>query len=126
MRKFILLIVLVVILCLVGVPFALAQVQVQKSKDLRDFMLQPPNSVYREYRYSEETFLFYNIIAAQEASQLNAQKIKVLEELVKKLEKLVEDLERTEFKRQISLPSKNTDPNDIYGVEIVELSEVVE
>ncbi len=47
----------------------------QRSKDLRDFLEQPPNNVYQEFGYSEETLLLYNIIANRERLTTSRQQI---------------------------------------------------
>ncbi len=80
---------------------------VQRPKDLRDFLAQPPNSVYQVYGYSEETFLLYNIIAVMEASQKQELRIKALEKQVAELEKKIE---RRTSNAELSTP--NTDPNN--------------
>jgi len=58
-------------------------------KDLRDFLLQPPNNIYAEYGYSEETLIFYNLIKLREACMEYEARLKALEQQVAELKKPV-------------------------------------
>ena len=66
---------LVVILC--NVAFGVNEVQ--QPKPLRDFLVQPPNSVYQTYGYSEETLLLYNLIDLKVTNNQQEARIKALE-----------------------------------------------
>lgn len=65
-----------------------------KVKDLRDYLLQPPASVYAEYGWNEDTFRLYNMVANKELGQGHEPRIKALEDNVAKLLIEVNDLKK--------------------------------
>ncbi len=68
-------IVSIILLIMVVVAFA----QPQPIKDLRDFLLQPPDKIYRDYGYNENTLVLFNIARLIEVSKDYEKRIAVLE-----------------------------------------------
>ena len=85
------------ILVLVILAAMVALIGYAHGKDLRDFLLQPPASVYQEYDYSEDTFRLYNMVATKELGQSHEARIKALENNMGKLR-----IEVNELKKQVS------------------------
>ncbi len=62
-----------------------AQVQGEVVYALRSALFTPDNAIYAKYGYSEETLLFYNIVALKEISINYELRIKALEKQVVEL-----------------------------------------
>ena len=77
----------------------------QRSKDLRDFLEQPPNNVYQEFGYSEETLLLYNIIA-------NRERWQKADVIIKSLQAQVAALETESRASNIEQPALSAEPAD--------------
>lgn len=74
---------LIVVIAVLAALIAL--VGLVQAKDLRDYLWQPPGSVYAEYGWDEDTFRFYNMVANKELGQGHEPRIKALENKVAKL-----------------------------------------
>ncbi len=108
----IIVVILVVTVLLCNLAFGINEIQ--KPKDLRDFLSQPPNSIYQIYGYSEETFLLYNIIALREACQSYELRIKALETQVAELKVMLLEQKKIQFSASVDLDKdgiKVVDPN---------------
>lgn len=96
----------VVVVAIVG-SITMGDVTAQpKPKDLRDFLIQPPNSIYQEYGYSEETLFLYNILTLKEVCQSYAVKIQGSEARIKSLEEQVAELVEAQ-KHMFTVPDSN-------------------
>ncbi len=81
-------------------------------KMLRDFLFQPPNSVYQQYGYSEETFLFYNIIANKENTGKLGADIVELKKQVAMLKQMQKNILRDIDGAGIPISDPPFDPNE--------------
>jgi hypothetical protein len=80
-------IVVFIVLVMVTVIFAVQHSDLpQPPRNLRDFLWQTPNSVYQEFGYSEETFLYWNVVALKERYEKQEARIAALEGKVAELE----------------------------------------
>ncbi len=80
-------VIIVAVILLISVCFTSNAVVTQKAKDLRDFLLQPPNKIWQEYGYSEDNLRLYNIARLIELNGVFAKRITTLEGKVSILEK---------------------------------------
>ncbi len=67
--------IVLVLLLVVTVTFALPQ----PIKDLRDFLWQPPDKIYRDYGYNENTLVLFNIACLVKISKDYEKRIVILE-----------------------------------------------
>ena len=75
-------VILTIMAVLVTISFAQSPQPVtrpQPIKDLRDFLLQPPDKIYRDYGYNENTLVLFNIARLVEISRVYEKRIAVLE-----------------------------------------------
>ena len=89
-KREIAIIVALLVLLVIGGKLAFGVNEAQQPKDLRDFLVQPPNSVYQAYGYSEETQLLYNLIDLRAICINQEARIKALELQVAELVEIVE------------------------------------
>lgn len=80
----------------------------EEVRPLRDFMFQPPNSIYAKYGYSEDTFRFYNFIHLKDICQIFEAQIKALRAEIDELKEQV-----AELKKPVKVLPLVSDPNDV-------------
>ncbi len=78
-------VIVLLVLLLVAVSVFAIQEPPQPVQDLRDFLLQPPDQIYRVYGYNEKTLILFNLVRLVEVCQIYEARISELEVQVKAL-----------------------------------------
>ncbi len=102
MKKLIVVAVAVVVLMTI---LAVAQQPWQPQKELRDQLIQPPDILYRQYGYSDDTLVLYNIWANQAACKNHEIRMTKMQEQIAELEKQLAELaDKIKIKESAVLP----------------------
>ncbi len=91
MKKLIVVAVAVVVLMTI---LAVAQQPWQPQKELRDQLIQPPDILYRQYGYSDDTLVLYNIWANQAACKNHEIRMTKMQEQIAELEKQLGEIQK--------------------------------